>query len=124
MPLKNPVTEPQVPSAIARDTEVFAAIAKTLSLFPRSGTSSIDCNNTMGDAAAGFRWLDGGNASHLNVAGGSSSGCLLQLDPLFESGLKGMYRIQFFVPGTNASNPSFLYVRHQQNGNWASWRSL
>jgi hypothetical protein len=121
MTLENPITEPRIPGAIARDSEVLEAILKTLSLFPRTSLSSVNGNSLITSAAAGFQWIDTDRV-HTNLP--ATSGLLLQFDGLFGTAQQGLYRVQIFVAGTNASSGSVLYLRHQHQGNWASWRTI
>lgn len=126
MGMKRAVTEASIPADITRDSEtmaaIAAAIAKTLSLFPRSAGKSISANNCLMDSSAGFMWLDG-DITHTNVPAGT--GTLFQLLPLWGTPLETFYRIQIMIPGgSSPSNTTLLFVRHQNNGTWTTWRSI
>jgi hypothetical protein len=128
MPITNlneVVSASEIDPAITTDTELTAsiatAIAKTLSLFPRSATASVNGDNCLTTAAAGFMWVDG-STPHTNLP--ANTGFLVQGDPHWGSALAGLYRVQVMVPLTTVASGTVVYVRHQNNGNWAAWRIL
>ncbi len=118
----NPVTEATLPPEMTRDTELVAALVKAFSLFFRSSGTTVDGNNCLTSAAAGFMWLDG-DTVHSNVP--ANTGTLFQWDPLWGTGGEKLFRIQIMIPrGFSASNTSLLFLRHQNNGAWTAWRSI
>ncbi|MEG4396482.1 hypothetical protein [Microcoleus sp. BROC3] len=120
MPLNNPVTDPQIPQPIARDSEIAAALIKTLSLLPRTGGgSNADANTAIQGVSAGFKWIDGGAAVFSNFPATTGvSGCLIQIDGLWGTTSAGLYCIQFH------STLTVLSFRAQNNGTWGAWRTL
>lgn len=120
MDLNSQIPQGRIDEAIARDTEVFEAIASTfanfLSILPRSGVTNVDANTAIQEVAAGFKWIDG-SGIRTNFPGGLT-GCLIQFDALFGTGVANKYRIQFY------STQSVLYFRNEINGVWGSWRIL
>jgi hypothetical protein len=115
MTLRNPPTEPQIPGAIARDSEVVA-LANVA--FPRSAAVPFDFNNwSPGKALAGM-WVD--NAVVNPNAPPGNFGVLLQFDPFLFSGAaassKDLYKVQVLI-----GNTGNLYKRAQFGGVWSAW---
>ncbi|WP_445173779.1 hypothetical protein [Microcoleus sp.] len=119
----NPVTEASLPPEMTRDTEVVLALLKAITLFPRSSSTgtAVNGDNCLTSSAAGYLWVDG-NTVHTNLP--APTGVLFQADGLYTTSQQGLYRIQFFVAGTTQTTQTSVFVRHQNNGSWAPWRTL
>jgi hypothetical protein len=120
------LSDGDIPALITRDTEfaaaLAAALAKTLTLFPRSSGQSIDANNSPISGSSGWMWLDG-DTGHSNVPAGT--GTLIEINALSNTTSATNFRIQIMIPrGTSPSNTSLAFIRHQNNGTWTLWRSF
>jgi hypothetical protein len=116
----NPITEANLPPEMTRDSELAALLLTAMTVGGRSGPVGVNANSCMTDKASGFMWLDD-NGLHTNLP--RPWGLLVQGDPLFYAAEKGLYRYQAFLQGGTASTTA-LFLRHQTNGTWASWRSI
>lgn len=84
-------------------------------LQPRSNTTAIDFNaQTLNHGS--IKWIDS-TSSLTNNPSGTTSGTLLQYDPLFGvSGSTGLYKQQIFNTNTGR-----VFERSQNNSVWGSW---
>ncbi|MEG4275165.1 MULTISPECIES: hypothetical protein [unclassified Microcoleus] len=116
MPLRNPITEPQIPRSIARTIE-------TLSIAPRTGGQTgvtIDANTIIPSGTpVTIRWIDG-NHNYVNFPFPTFSGTMIQVDALYNTVLVGKYMIQCLL----RPDLSKIYLRTQNNGNWGSWTAI